>query len=434
MVSEPLTHAMAASSVSLSSFFSPLTIPYQLVTKLSTDNYLAWRAQVLPLVRGHNLLGHLDGTTPCSALTSLSSDGKTSLDHTDQHNRWICQDQLLLGWLLNSMIEALIPQFISYTISFDLWQDLAHRFSSKTIAKSMELRSQLHNLQKGHLTIQAYFDKITSIIDSLSAIGTVLSTEDIFMHILHGLGPEYDPLVVPVTYGGNILTSEQLLPLLTRFPAITYRVSCPYTPEQNGLAERKHRHVVELGLATLLHAHIPQQYWPSVFESVVFVINRLRASPLFHISPYQKLFDKIPDYSFLRAIGCLCFPLLRPYAPHKLAPRSQPCVFIGYSIIHKGYKCLDLTTNRVYISRHVVFDETIFPFQQSPSLPPAHISSPAPAHSSALTILPSSSLSLILLPSPLLPLPHLLPPLFFPLTLYTTPAVPKNLLSILKLT
>jgi hypothetical protein len=84
---------------------------------------------------------------------------------------------------------------------------------------------------------------------------------------------------------------------------------------------------------------------------------------------------------------------LRPYAPHKLAPRSQPCVFIGYSTIHKGYKCLDLTTNRVYIFRHVVFDETIFPFQQSLSLPPAHISSPVPAHSSALTILPSSSLS-----------------------------------------
>jgi hypothetical protein len=151
-------------------------------------------------------------------------------------------------------------------------------------------------------------------------------------------------------------------PLLTRFPAITYWVFCPYTPEQNGLAERKHRHIVELGLATLLHAHIPQQHWPSVFESVVFVINRLPAAPLFHISPYQKLFDKIPDYSFLRAIGCLCFPLLRPYAPHKLAPRSQPCVFIGYSTIHKGYKCLDLTTNRVYISCHVVFDETIFPF------------------------------------------------------------------------
>jgi len=58
-------------------------------------------------------------------------------------------------------------------------------------------------------------------------------------------------------------------------------------------------------------------------------------------------------------------------AIHKLAPRSILCVFLGYSTHHKGYRCLDLSSNRVIISRHVIFDETAFPFAEryGPSIP-----------------------------------------------------------------
>jgi hypothetical protein len=64
----------------------------------------------------------------------------------------------------------------------------------------------------------------------------------------------------------------------------------------------------------------------------------------------------------LKIFGCACWPHLRPYNKHKLSFRSKPCVFIGYSSLHKGYKCLDIDTGRVYISRDVIFDEAIFPF------------------------------------------------------------------------
>jgi histone deacetylase 1/2 len=53
---------------------------------------------------------------------------------------------------------------------------------------------------------------------------------------------------------------------------------------------------------------------------------------------------------------------LRPYNKSKLAFRSNRCVFLGYSSHHKGVKCLDPSTGRVYISRDVVFDEIVFPF------------------------------------------------------------------------
>ena len=53
-----------------------------------------------------------------------------------------------------------------------------------------------------------------------------------------------------------------------------------------------------------------------------------------------------------------------PYAPHMLAPRSTR-VFFGYSTDHKGYRCFDLTSRRVLISRHVVFNESDFPYSTS---------------------------------------------------------------------
>lgn len=60
--------------------------------------------------------------------------------------------------------------------------------------------------------------------------------------------------------------------------------------------------------------------------------------------------------------GCAVWPNLRPYNAKKLEFRSKQCVFLGYSNLHKGFKCLDPTAGRVYISRDVVFDEHVFPF------------------------------------------------------------------------
>ena len=66
----------------------------------------------------------------------------------------------------------------------------------------------------------------------------------------------------------------------------------------------------------------------------------------------------------LRTFGCACWPNLGPYNSRKLQFRSTQCVFLGYSPLHKGFKCLDPSTGRVYISRDVTFDENVFPFSQ----------------------------------------------------------------------
>lgn len=81
-------------------------------------------------------------------------------------------------------------------------------------------------------------------------------------------------------------------------------------------------------------------------------------------TPYHKLYGVQPSYTHLHVFGGLCYPNLSATAPHKLAPRSTPCMFLGYPSNHKWYRCLDLATNRIILSRHVTFDESSFPFAE----------------------------------------------------------------------
>jgi hypothetical protein len=77
--------------------------------------------------------------------------------------------------------------------------------------------------------------------------------------------------------------------------------------------------------------------------------------------------------------GCRCFPNTTATAPNKLAPRSLPCVFLGYPDNTKGYRCYDPVTRRVLTSRHIVFDEQVFPFRQVVPTPPVNPTAPPPA-------------------------------------------------------
>lgn len=144
---------------------------------------------------------------------------------------------------------------------------------------------------------------------------------------------------------------------------IKHLICCPHTPQQNGLAERKHMHFTELGLTMLYHSKAPRTLWLEAFFTANFLGNLLPSSVLEdNKSPFEKLYGHAPVYTSLRVFGCKCFPYLRPYMKNKLDPKSLPCVFLGYNEKYKGYRCFHPPTKRVYISRHVLFDEGSFPF------------------------------------------------------------------------
>ena len=109
---------------------------------------------------------------------------------------------------------------------------------------------------------------------------------------------------------------------------ISHRVSCPHTSQQNGVAERKHRHLVETGLALLAHSSLPLWFWDEAFLTACYLINRMPTPVLNKDTPIFRLLKTQPNYDFLRTFGCACWPSLHKYNAHKLEFHSKLCVFL----------------------------------------------------------------------------------------------------------
>lgn len=149
---------------------------------------------------------------------------------------------------------------------------------------------------------------------------------------------------------------------------VVHQTTCPHTPEQNGIVERKHRHLSETTITLLLQARLPVSFWLEALTTAVYLANRLPHSSLHFQLPYVLLFQTTPNYLNLKPFGCCCFPWLKPYVAHKLLPKSTPCVFLGYCDNTKGFRCYDPITTKVYASRHVKFIEHEFSY---PTLVPS---------------------------------------------------------------
>jgi hypothetical protein len=93
-----------------------------------------------------------------------------------------------------------------------------------------------------------------------------------------------------------------------------------------------------------------------------FLINRLPSKVIDDQTPFECLLGTQPDYTFLRTFGCAVWPNLRPYNSKNFEFHSKQCVFLGYSPIHKGFKCLDPKEGHIYVSHDVIFDEHVFLF------------------------------------------------------------------------
>jgi hypothetical protein len=120
---------------------------------------------------------------------------------------------------------------------------------------------------------------------------------------------------------------------------------------------------------------MPLKFSDEAFVAAVDLINRTPSKVLQFMTPLEKLFETKPEYSSLHTFGCVCWPNLRPYNNRKLEFRSKQCVFLDPSPMHKGFKCLGVPTERVYISRDAIFDENVLPFANLHSNTRAHLRS-----------------------------------------------------------
>ncbi|CAJ2666495.1 unnamed protein product [Trifolium pratense] len=143
---------------------------------------------------------------------------------------------------------------------------------------------------------------------------------------------------------------------------IIHESSCVKTPQQNGIAERKNRHLLDQTRAILFQNKVPKKYWGEAVLTASYLINRLPSSVLASKTPMEVLSSFYPDVStscnlIPRIFGCKSFVHIHSDGRGKLDPRALKCVFIGYSSTQKGYKCYHPPSHKFFVSRDVTFHE-----------------------------------------------------------------------------
>ena len=149
---------------------------------------------------------------------------------------------------------------------------------------------------------------------------------------------------------------------------LIHQTSCPNTPDQNRVAERKNHILLEITRALMFEDHVPTQFWPEVVAIATYLTNRLPTKSLLFKTPLDILqtHSTIPSSHSLppRVFDCIVYVHIPKQARNKLEPRAVKCVFIGYEVHQKGYRCFDPIHNKLYTTLGCDFFQSSYNYPQ----------------------------------------------------------------------
>lgn len=150
---------------------------------------------------------------------------------------------------------------------------------------------------------------------------------------------------------GTEYVNQDLKDLL-RNKGIDFQHTTAYTPEQNGIAERRNRYLVEAIRTMLIDARLANKYWGEAAVTAVYLQNRLSTKER-DATPYELHFKKKPNVGHLKEFGCRAFVHVPKQKRNKLDDKAIECIFVGYSPDSKAYRLLNKSSGKIITSRDV---------------------------------------------------------------------------------
>ncbi|KAK1409296.1 hypothetical protein QVD17_35822 [Tagetes erecta] len=138
---------------------------------------------------------------------------------------------------------------------------------------------------------------------------------------------------------------------------IKRQLTAPYTPQQNGVVERRNRTVVEMTRSILKSMQVPDQCWGEAVRHSVYLLNRIPTKAVKNSTPYEQWRGRKPILSHIKVFGCVAFAKKLETGIKKLEDRSTKLIHIGREEGTKGYRLFDSEKKRIVIAKDVEFDE-----------------------------------------------------------------------------
>jgi hypothetical protein len=139
---------------------------------------------------------------------------------------------------------------------------------------------------------------------------------------------------------------------------IKYEFSSPYTPQQNGVVERKNRTLLDMARTMLDEYKTSKWFWAEAINTACYAINRLYLHRILKKTSYELLTGKKLNVSYFRVFGSKCFILVKRGRKSKFAPKAVEGFLLGYDSNTRAYRVFNKSTGLVEISCDIVFDET----------------------------------------------------------------------------
>jgi hypothetical protein len=137
-----------------------------------------------------------------------------------------------------------------------------------------------------------------------------------------------------------------------------HEFSSPYTPQQNGVVERKNRTLLDMARTMLDEYKTPDRFWAEAINTACYSINRLYLHRILKKTSYELLTGKKPNVSNFRVFGSKCFILIKRGRNSKFAPKEVEGFLLGYDSNTRAYRVFNKSTGLVEVSCDIVFDET----------------------------------------------------------------------------
>jgi transposase InsO family protein len=137
-----------------------------------------------------------------------------------------------------------------------------------------------------------------------------------------------------------------------------HEFSAPYTPQQNGVVERRNRTLIDMARTMLGEYKTPERFWSEAVNTACHAINQLYLHRLLKKTSYELLTGNKSNVSYFRVFGSKCYILVKKGRHSKFAPKTVEGFLLGYDSNTKVYRVFNKSSGLVEVSSDIVFDET----------------------------------------------------------------------------